>query len=83
MVADSRPNTPVSILFGDDSANALVTSTNADGSFLLWLPVDPAERGGQRTVVAQAADGSVATATVEVIEQPSSSPGLPGFGLGF
>jgi hypothetical protein len=77
------PNTSVSILFGDDSANALVTSTNADGAFLLWLPVDPTQRGGQRTVVAQAADGSVASATVEVIEQPSSSAGLPGFGTGF
>ena len=77
------PDTPVSILFGDDSAHALVVSTNADGAFLLWLPIDPTARGGQRVVVAQAADGSVATATVEVIEQRDSSPALPGFGLGF
>ncbi len=77
------PDTSVSILFGDDPASALVTSTNADGAFLLWLPIDPAARGGQRVVVAQAADGSVGSATVEVIEQPDSSPALPGFGLGF
>lgn len=77
------PNTSVSILFGDDSANALVVSTNADGGFLVWMPVDLTQRGGQRLVVAQAGDGSVASAIVEVIEQPSSSAGLPGFGLGF
>ena len=77
------PNTAVSILFGDGSASSLVTSTNADGAFLLWLPIDPSEGGGQRTIVAQAADGSVASATVEIIEQPSASPGLPGFGMGF
>ncbi len=77
------PNTPVSILFGDDSANALAVTTNADGGFLTWMPVDPTERGGQRLVVAQAVDGSAASATVEVIEQPSSSAGVPGFGLGF
>ncbi|HYN31148.1 MAG TPA: choice-of-anchor D domain-containing protein [Ilumatobacteraceae bacterium] len=77
------PNTPVSILFGDHSADALIVSTNADGGFLVWMPVDPTERGGQRPVVAQAADGSAASATVKVIELPSSSPGLPGFGLGF
>jgi len=77
------PNTSVSILFGDRSASSLVTATNADGAFLLWLPIDPSEGGGQRTIVAQAADGSVASATVEIIEQPSISPGLPGFGMGF
>ena len=77
------PNTSVSILFGDDSANAVVVSTNADGGFLFLMPVDGSERGGQRLLVAQAADGSAASATVEVIEQPSSSPGLPGFGVGF
>jgi Tol biopolymer transport system component len=77
------PNTPVSILFGDDSATALAATTNAEGGFLLWMPVDPTERSGERLVVAQAADGSAASATVEVIEQQNSSPGLPGFGLGF
>jgi hypothetical protein len=77
------PNTPLSILFGDGSPSSLVTSTNADGAFLLWLPIDPSEGGGLRTIVAQAADGSVGSATVEVIEQPRGSQGLPGFGMGF
>ncbi len=77
------PNTAVSILFGDDSTNALVVSTNDSGGFLVWMPVGLTEHGGQRLVVAQAVDGSAASATVEVIEQPSSSAGVPGFGLGF
>jgi hypothetical protein len=77
------PNTPVSILFGDESANALVTSTNADGAFLLLLPIDVDEAGGNRVLVAQAADGSVASAPVKVVEHPAAATGLPGFGLGF
>ncbi len=77
------PNTPVSILFGESSATGLVTTSSPDGTFLLWLPIDPSERGGLRTLLAQAADGSVASTTVLIIEQPAATPGLPGFGMGF
>jgi hypothetical protein len=77
------PNTSVSILFGDDASSARTFTTGADGFFWVNVPIDPAERGGIRPVVAQAADGTVATTTVEVIEAPPAVVGLPGFGLGF
>ncbi len=77
------PNTAVALLFRDGTGIALSASTNADGSFLLSLPIDSNERGGTRTMVAQTADGSAASATIDVIEQPLPSSGLPGFGVGF
>jgi hypothetical protein len=46
------------------------------------IPTRFSERGGDRTVVAQAADGTTASVPLAVIEQPSAVPGLPGFGLG-
>jgi hypothetical protein len=77
------PDTAFSILFGDDSAGAQQFTTAGDGTFWLNVPVSPDERGGTRTVIAQAADGTVASTTVEIIEQPTVAAGLPGFGTGF
>lgn len=76
------PDTDVSLLFGDDSANATPARTNAEGMFLIYVPVALNERGGTRTVVAQTADGTVASATIDVIEQFDAGIGMPGFGLG-
>jgi hypothetical protein len=76
------PSTPVAVLFGDDPSSRVDVVTTADGWFLAWIPTRSSERGGDRTVVAQAADGTTASAPLAVIEQPSAMPGLPGFGLG-
>lgn len=77
------PNTALSILFGDDSRSRLETTTNDDGTFLHWFPIDPSERGGDRSVIVQAADGTVASTDVQIIEAPSNPVGTPGFGYGF
>lgn len=76
------PGVAVSLLFGDDASDPFTVSTNADGAFLAWVPVAPDERGGQRRVVAQAADGTTASAPIEVTELPDAAVALPGFGLG-
>ncbi len=76
------PSTPVWIMFGDDASHRVGIVTNEDGAFLASIPTLPSERGGERTVVAQADDGTTATATLRVIEQPLAQIGLPGFGLG-
>jgi Tol biopolymer transport system component len=76
------PSTPVSIMFGDDARHRTDLVTTADGTFLALIPTRPSERGGQRTVVAQAAGGTTASSSIRVIEEPASPAGLPGFGLG-
>lgn len=77
------PNSTVAILFGDRAASSTTVTTNDDGGFLMWVPVSADERGGERTVVAQAVDGSVASTNVVVIEAAPVPLGVPGFGLGF
>jgi hypothetical protein len=77
------PNTPVSILFGDGAENLVTTTTGFDGGLLVWVPMPAGEPGGDRTVVAQAADGTVESTTVEVIPADPAPLGLPGFGYGF
>jgi len=76
------PSTPLSILFGDDASHRVEIVTNEDGAFLALIPTSSSERGGNRTVVAQAADGTTATAAIFVIERLSPDVGLPGFGFG-
>ena len=56
--------------------------TDAEGNFSVVVPVDPNERGGDRTIVVQSASGAAASAPVEVVEDHQSYIGLPGFGLG-
>jgi hypothetical protein len=76
------PSAPVAILFGDDPASRLDIVTDANGIFLATVPTRASERGGDRTVVAQAADGTTAWAPLEVIAQSEMMTGVPGFGLG-
>jgi hypothetical protein len=76
------PSTPVSILFGDDPTNRVELVTDEFGGFLALIPTLLDERGGDRTVVAEAADGTAASASILVIERPHPMAGLPGFGLG-
>jgi hypothetical protein len=76
------PSTPVAILFGDDPSSRVDVVSTADGWFLAMIPTRLGEPGGDRTVVAKAADGTAASVPLTVIEQPSTVPGLPGFGLG-
>jgi hypothetical protein len=76
------PSTPLAILFGDDPSNRLDIVTSADGTFLARVPTSAGERGGVRTVVAQAADGTSASGQLLVIEELDLMTGVPGFGLG-
>jgi hypothetical protein len=76
------PDTPVSILFGDDARNRVELVTNGDGAFLALIPTREGERGGIRTVVAQTTDGTAASSQIRVIEQYDATAGLPGHGLG-
>jgi len=76
------PDAEVSVFFDDDPANIVTALTTGEGWFYATVPVDFNERGGPRTVVAQAADGTAASATIEVREQFSAEIGMPGFGLG-
>lgn len=75
-------STPVSVLFGDDARHRVDFVTSPDGTFLALIPTLASERGGVRTVVAQAADGSTASSQILVIEQADTVAGMPGFGLG-
>ncbi len=76
------PDTPVAILFGDDARNRVDLVTNEDGAFLALIPTRTTERGGARTVVAQAADGTNASSEIRVIEQFDVTTALPGYGYG-
>ncbi len=74
--------TELSIVFGDGSGERVTAVTNADGAFLVEVPVSPDERGGQRTIVVQSPDGTAASTPVDVVEQRTEPIGMPGFGLG-
>ena len=76
------PNTEVTIVFGDGPNSSVTATTDESGNFAVVVPVDPNERGGNRTVVVQSASGAAATAPVEVVEDEHVVVGLPGFGLG-
>lgn len=76
------PNTAITIVFGDGAGESLTTITNAEGGFLVVVPIAANERGGDRTIVVQTPDGTAASTPVDVIEQPNDMIGLPGFGLG-
>ena len=75
-------NTDVTIVFGGGSDSSVTAVTDADGNFLVSVPVDPNERGGDRTIVVQSDSGAAASAPVEVVEENQTYIGLPGFGLG-
>jgi hypothetical protein len=76
------PNTEVTIVFGDGPNSSVTAVTDADGGFLVKVPVDPNERGGDRTIVVQSDSGAAASVPVEVVEENQTYIGLPGFGLG-
>ena len=76
------PDTPVAILFGDDAKNRVEVVTNDEGVFLAMIPTSATELGGDRTVVAQTADGVSASSQIRVIELFDNTAGLPGYGLG-
>ena len=76
------PNTELSVVFGDGTGEVVTTTTNGDGGFLIEVPIASNERGGDRTIVVQATDGTVASTPVDVIPEQNLMIGLPGFGLG-
>lgn len=76
------PDTPVTVFFDDAPKNVTTATTNEAGEFIVAVPVDVNERGGPRTVVAQATDGTAAAAVIDIVELPGGVAGQPGFGLG-
>ena len=67
----------VTVGWADGRGESVTVQADAVGSFLVVLPTRPSERGGDRTVVAQADDAS-ARADVEVVRRRGGSPtGLP------
>jgi phosphatidate phosphatase APP1 len=72
----------LSVVFADGSGERVTVVTDAEGGFLVEVPVAPGERGGEREIVVQSPDGTAASTAVEVIEQYGSMIGMPGFGLG-
>jgi len=75
-------NTELSVVFADGSGERVTVVTDAEGGFLVEVPVAPGERGGERQIVVQSPDGTAASTAVEVIEQDGAMIGMPGFGLG-
>ncbi len=72
------PSTPVSILFGDDPRSRVDLVTNEQGGFLALIPTSASEYGGDRTVVALAADGTTASSPIRVIARPDPMAGTAG-----
>ncbi len=60
------PGSSVTILWADGSGRRTAVGTDGAGSFRVTLLIGPAERTGERTLVAQAPDGTLATTTVTV-----------------
>lgn len=70
------PNVPVTISWGDGSGATLSAMTSGYGTLDVTLVVRRTERAGDRTLVAQTADGQTAVAEVSVVSRASGvSPG--------
>lgn len=70
------PNVPVTISWGDGSGATLDAMTSGYGTLDVTLVVRPTDRPGNRTLVAQTADGQTAVAEVLVVSRASGvSPG--------
>ena len=76
------PSTEVVVVFGDGPGASITTTTDETGAFEVVVPVDLAERGGERRLVVQSTSGAAAAADVEVVPDDPVPVGLPGFGLG-
>ena len=58
------------------------TVANENGDFLVLVPVDINEFGGDRQIVVQSPDGVAAATQIGVVAETEQHSGLPGFGLG-
>jgi hypothetical protein len=67
------PFTAVTVGWADGSGRSVVTISDPYGTISVELVVRPGQRGGQRTVVAQTADGQTGTVDVDVV-MPRSTP---------
>jgi Tol biopolymer transport system component len=80
--AGFSPNTPVWVSWADGAGKPTLVVTDGYGGILADVMLRPNDRAGNRTLVAQTADGQVATADVQVIVPRrggrSNSPRWPG-----
>lgn len=75
--------TEVAIGFGDGSPPFATVTANDVGSFLSVVRLPGRLRVGERSLVATAPDGAVATATMTIVGNVVPTvPGVPGYGLG-
>jgi hypothetical protein len=65
------PATPLTVQWADGSGRRTSTVTDGDGGFWITMLVGVGERTGDRTIVAQAADGTTATIGVTVHPAPA------------
>lgn len=72
--AGFSPNTPVWVSWADGAGRPTLMVTDGFGGLLADVMLRPNDRAGNRTLVAQTADGQLATADVEVIV-PRRAPG--------
>ena len=77
------PDTPVTIRFDDGGAPFATVTTNSGGGLLAYITVPGRVRPGVHRLVATAGETATATTTIEITELArSTTPGLPGYGLG-
>ena len=70
------PNVPVTVSWGDGNGSTMTAMTTGYGTLDVQLVVRSTERAGNRTLVAQTADGQAAVAEVLVVSRASGvSPG--------
>jgi hypothetical protein len=80
--AGFSPNTPVWVSWADGAGRPTLVVTDGFGGILADVMLRPNDRAGDRTLVAQTADGQLATADVQVIVprrgSRANSPRWPG-----
>ncbi len=75
-----RPNIDVTLALGD--GDEVTVTTNYEGGFMVWVPVDPNASAGPASLTADSPDGPSVSPPVEVVPQSTPMIRMPGFGLG-
>ncbi len=75
-------DTQLRVRFADAGGLLATATTNAEGGFLVDVPVGRNERTGTRRLIVESVTGVVGAMPVEVLDAGLQLVGLPGFGLG-
>lgn len=85
IVADGAhypPNSNVTLVVGGGPGDTHTVLTDDTGAFELEIPITPSAGHGVVDVVAQAGNGALAAAPIEILVEDALYIGVPGFGLG-